>query len=199
VDALEEILHSTGTIDKSTSFQANLRGAAEALFTEDAIQVIVPRSTYLLEPDVQMQWNKIPSVSSYTVELRTFANAVAYSTTVSDSVVTINLSQGGLTRGTNYYWRVLRADKHSVCSDEYSLQWLPESKAQMITDTLRMIDDEVGVSSPFASVVKAQFAEDNGLHASAIGWYQTAIRSSDSEDYKRYFRNYLRRLNVVND
>ena len=61
-----------------------------------------------------------------------------------------------------------------------------------------MIENDLG-DTPFANIVKATYAEENGLHMVAINKYNEAIRKSENEDYKRYFRNYLRRMNLYND
>ncbi len=197
VDAIEDILHSSGaTSGTSSSLNSGIKNSVESVISEDFITIIFPRSSFILEPSVRLLWYKLPAAKEYTIEIRDASDAVRYSTKTTDTTLQLSFDAAHLERAKNYYWSVRRSDKESVRSSEYCLQWSPEDQSKRMQDTLTMIADEVGKGSAFADVVQAQFAEDHGLHVTALKCYTSAVYTSSSEEYKRYFRNYLRRLNL---
>ncbi len=196
VDALDELLQAGGVHTGGLALNSSIAGSAESMLSDDVINIILPRSCYLLDPSVTLRWNKLSAAKEYCVEIVDAGDNVLFKKTTADTSLAINFRDQKLNAGTNYYWSVSRDDKRSVRSSQYCLQLCTESQAAAIRDTIAMINTELGSDSPFASIIQAQFAEDQGLHILAVDSYKSAIQNSTSEDYKRYFRNYLRRLNL---
>ncbi len=199
VDALEELLQAGGMNPGNTSLNADLRNSAENVLTEDFITIILPRSAYLLDPSITLCWARLNAAREYRVELVDSEDRTVFKRVTSDTSLKLNMSEAKLEAGKNYYWSVCRDDKPSVRSTQYCLQLCTESHARSLRDTLNLISKEIGEGSAFANIIQAQFAEDQGLHILAVDSYRTALQNSASEDYKRYFRNYLRRLNLYQD
>lgn len=195
VDALTEILQTAGLAEEGQHLNEGVANTVESVLEDNTLTAIMPRSSYLLEPALTFSWFKNGNAQSYILVLIDAAGNTALRKTVNDTTCRIDMTAEKLERGKNYYWKVLRADKESVRSTEYCLQLLPEAEAQAKRDTLNGIESELGKSA-FANIVKAQFAEDAGLHIDAVRNYNDAVSTSGNEDYKRYYRNYLRRLNL---
>jgi len=198
MDAFEEILRSTGQMGQSSSINKDVKNLAEGFISDDYINVIMPRSSYLNDVRVKLQWNALTTGTEYNVQVMNSSGKVVFSRLTTDTILTLNFEELNFQRETNYYWNVQRNDKPSVHSTEYCLHLLSTSQCSAVSDTLTMIENDLG-DTPFANIVKATYAEENGLHMVAINKYNEAIRKSENEDYKRYFRNYLRRMNLYND
>ncbi len=199
VDALEEMLHASGVNTGNNSLSPAIKNSAESILTEDFVNIIMPRSCYLIDPDVMLQWNKLNAASGYRVEFVDSQDHIVFSTLTNDTAMRVNLLDKKLQRGVNYYWTVRRDDKPSVHSTQYCVQICTEDRAQALRDTLGMIQNEENSNPSFGHIIQAQFAEDKGLQITAIDNYRAALSISNNEDYKRYFRNYLRRINLYQE
>ncbi|MBX7155831.1 MAG: CHASE2 domain-containing protein [Bacteriodetes bacterium] len=198
MDAFEELLKSSGQMGESSAINSDVKNMAEKYIVDDYITVVMPRSSYLTDSKVKLVWNALKTGTEYKVRFLTPEGTEVLSRVTTDSSITVNFDELGLKRTINYYWSVQVANNPSVHSTEYCLNLLNENQTKNVMDTLMLIEEEAG-DTPFGNVVKASYAEENGLHVLAVDKYNEAIRKSDTEDYKRYFRNYLRRLNLYND
>ncbi|MBL7998400.1 MAG: CHASE2 domain-containing protein [Candidatus Kapabacteria bacterium] len=196
VDALFDVLSQTGVTDGSQSMMNNdVRQAAESVLQDNAINAIVPHASYLLDPDVTFVWNSVSGTAEYRVRMIDANGTQLWAQQTRDTVLVTNMISNGLERGKNYYWSVAVVGKESVHSPEYCLHLLPDAQVAVINDTLAQIERELGMT-PYANIIKAQYAEDSGAHVAALNNYSEAVRDTQNEDYKRYFRNYLRRCNI---
>ncbi len=196
LDALDEVLQTTGIGVTTAAAEPSLRNYLDAALSEQTIIVAFPHTTYNLGDTLRIWWFRTKPNATYRISFRRSDGSIAAENTVQDTAVTIVRSQLGLARGVPYYWRI-EEQNSSVRSAEYCVAWLTDEEERRVLDDLQQIQNDFTDDAALAEQLKARYLEDAGLHAMAALSYTRSAQLCNCSEYRRTLVEFLRRYSYL--
>ncbi|GIV54010.1 MAG: hypothetical protein KatS3mg039_0528 [Candidatus Kapaibacterium sp.] len=197
LDALEDVLQTTGIGLTTTAVDPSMRNLIEAAISERTIVVAFPHTTYHAGDTLQIAWFRSKAGTTYRVVFRRSDGSVAAELSASDTIAVAVRSRLGLERGIPYYWRIEERDGGEVRSQEYCVAWLRAEDEQRVLADLRQIERDMADDPALAEQLKARYLEDAGLHALAAMSYSRSAQQCNCSEYRRALVEYLRRYSYL--
>jgi hypothetical protein len=119
---------------------------------------------------------------------------VLYTTTVSDTTFTLDLSQPGLRKENSFLIAVSSVDKPNAKYDTYSINRMSTADAVALNKKLAEFKEETSLNK----LIQASFFEENKLLLDAMKSYEEAIKlQPEVADYKIAYQKFLERHNFA--
>jgi hypothetical protein len=166
------------------------RGKSKA----NAIEAKFPRTTVAIDNKLDFSWYKKEGVTSYKFVIKDLDGKKVVEKDVNGTNITIDLAALKLKKGQCYNWSVASGNAKS---EEYCVQLIPDSEANIINSELKEIKAEIG-NNPGAvgQLILASYYEDKNIVNRAVSAYEAAIKLSQTENYKMMYASYLNRLGL---
>lgn len=156
--------------------KAETTGTPETM--PEKIQVIMPRTTKIMDNKVNFSWKQDESTPQYAVILRNREHRILFEESVAGNGLTVNLVPLGLSDDECYFWSVRPVGSDDDrSSDEFALCTMTAAQQHAINDTLTMLTNELGdTKTATAQLILASFYEQNELFTRAELCYREAAR-----------------------
>jgi len=186
-------LLSSGDLSESMS----TLGAVERAIDKNGINVRLPKSTYLIDNQVNLSWYEKEGAKSYKFTLRNPDDEVVMSKELDGTALDINLDDVKVEDGECYYWSITVDDK---TSQEYCLYRMTKEEAEEVTNDVSSITAELGEDAAIGQLVLASYYAKKKVVNRAIAAYQKAIEiSPEVEKYKFLYAKYLTSLGLQSE
>jgi len=194
VNVGENITSMTGTSSKYSS----VINSAAGLFSSNSksyIKAILPRNSYIVEPEVTFSWYKNQNVKKYTFNLMDRKDNSIYKVQTSDTALVLNLQNLKIETSKNYYWYV--TGNNDEKSDQYCIYLMNESEIKDVNDELESIVGNKNQENAITKLILASFYEDENIMNLAIKSYREAlVIAPDVPSYKNLYAQYLYRIGL---
>lgn len=176
---------------KDSKTVSNIAGSILGSDTK-MIQTRFPKTSFILDANVQFEWNKLANNKDYTLKITDNSGKEYLNKSLKDTVILIDLTKLNLIAGNNYYWRV---ESDGVSSLEECISILKPEKAKEVEATISEIISESDADSPMSKIAIASYLADCNISSTAYKYFKQALElAPDSEEYKRSFAKFLIRI-----
>lgn len=196
LDALDQVLQTTGIGITTAALDGSARNLLETTLSEQLIVVAFPHTTYHMGDTLQISWFRTNQNATYRVTFRRSDGSIAAEQLSSDTTIRLVRSAVGLQPGIPYYWRIQESGT-TVQSPEYCIVWLRQEQEQQTLDDLRQIESEFADDPALAEQLKARYLEDAGIHTLAALSYAQSAQLCNCTEYRRILVEFLRRYNYL--
>lgn len=166
------------------------RKTARAALKPVIITAIFPRSTSVTDSVVDFYWGGSQTGLSYTFRIKDATDRAVVERTVSDSTLSLNLTDVLAERGQCYRWSVCLESSPDVASEEFCLSRPYAENEAALKDTTQMLRRELG-STALGSAALGVLCQRNSLQVQAFQAYRAASRLAPQVEE---FQTALRRL-----
>ncbi len=157
------------------------------------IQVKLPRSTYVIDKEIEFSWYDRQGAGVYELRIVDNNDKVIYSKKLHNTSVVLNLDEAGLGKGATYFWYVVDGDYHS---NQYSFQRMADKDAEAVEDMVRDIDLEE--MSSLDKMALASYYEDRNIVNRAVKIYDDVLKEyPDSPEFRKLYSRYLIRIGLI--
>ena len=198
VNVGESIFSMSGT---NSNAMGGVNFLADVLFTTDKkfINVFLPRSSYLIDPQVRFSWYRNKEAKEYTLKITDTQDKEVYFKRLTDTSVSLNLDNIKLQRGANYYWSV-KGDNDSR-ADLFCINLMSREDCENMQNEINSFTGEEGDSQDAVSkLIVAAYFEDANVMSGAVDAYRSALEIAPGvQSYKSLYARYLTRIGLTDE
>ena len=148
-----------------------------------------PDNTDLINLQLDPVWYSAGTGTNYTFKILNPLGRTVFVKETKDTSLTIDLKQFGLLADQNYFWCVVNSLNPEINSDTSTFRILSDDNIKTVSDSLKMIKDNLDANSAIGQFLIVKFLESKDLNCEALDAYETLIKSNPLiEDYSA---NYL--------
>lgn len=166
----------------------------------EKMQIIMPRTTKIMDGKVNFSWKHDASIPQYVVSVRNREHHVLFEESVTGNGLTVNLVPLGLSDDECYFWSVRPAGADDEKrSDEFALCTMTAAEQHAITDSLKILTSELGsTKTATAQLILASFYEQNELFTRAeLCYREAALLAPDVDDVLIAGREFHKRQGIA--
>lgn len=167
--------------------------AAVVRVRPDFIETAIPAYTKIVDSHFNFSWYKSAATKKYIFNLISPSSSIIYMNLITDTSITVNLSELNISKGVCYRWFVYDADSNKISSDTNCVILMPSFESKFISDSLKEFEKSlVSIDSPLNQLFIASYLESNDLNFAALDHYnKVSTLTPDVVQYKEIIVNFL--------
>ncbi len=185
-------MQETGAVERSVEIMNDYsteESIVDLLTEMNAITLISPRKSNVINGKITFSWELNPDIKEYKLYLHDRFDREVFSTTTSNTSVTIDLNELNLDPDVYYFWNV--SDKNNPLSKSYDCAFLilnAEEQAKIQNDIKNIYSELEWSDSPINNLVLATYYNENQLYFNALEHYEKAMtKAPDIDDFKKFY------------
>lgn len=186
----ESRLNKSG-MDRDASYALN--AAAKALLDNNAdmIKIKLPRSSYLVDDEVEFVWFEKDEAYKYDLHILDENNNEVFTQPTTERMLTLNLDEIKLKKGVTYYWYVSSGE---YFSEQYQLYRMTDKESAPILNNVGPKNEK---KTAIENILLGSYYEDLNIMNRAVESYAAAVKSAPTVvDYKKVYAKYLYRIGL---
>jgi hypothetical protein len=218
-DLLRQIPPSTTSLDKLVGFvvqtmtnadkrpTSDMSGGVERSITLERVQLLMPRTTKLLDSSVAFIWSGGGKTvggakPKYEFSLSDAGRNVRFKRELADTAFTLNMAELSLERGQCYYWSVVQTNaadsfKSAPLVESYCIYPLKADEAAEIqTQATELRSQQSTPPTDLDELMTVMFYEQQGLNTRAFQGYRTLLKRPEGEVFRPSYQQFLRRIGM---
>ncbi len=210
-DLLKQVSSKQSGMDKLVGFvvqsvvganeKKEISGSVERSIAVNKIRMLAPRTTKVVDADVNFQWAGSDGSTkdvNYIFTLSDDHQNVRFKKETKETALSLNVQQLGLEKDKCYYWSVTQAGSTTPSFESYCIYPVNDADAAAINSQLTNIKQDQGATpNALENLMLASFYEQNGLTYKAMGAYKEAVKKGgDVEIFGSAYSQFLTRIGV---
>lgn len=172
-------------------------GAVNRASAYTSIQVHMPWTSEVLNPDVFIQWKPVKGNPVYVVTVMNQFDEIVTRKETSDTGVKLNLNEKDLASQRLLIVNVGVKGNEEMKSENYGIKRVTGEELKNLEAKLNSLTGKLSTESSLDQIMLASFYEQNNLLVDATSSYQKAIElSPEVYDFKTMFTNFRERNNL---
>jgi hypothetical protein len=166
-------------------------------FDSDKLKIRLPRTSYLLDDEVQLSWYAREGVKMYHIEVFDANSKIILKDSTDKLFMNVNLKKIGMKESQCYYWHIWIDGEASNISCIYLMADTQKKKIEkMVKDIKKDYSDRQATRY----LILAQLYEDENIQNRAEEAYRKALEiAPNTEGYKRLYAKYLLKLGLLEE
>lgn len=192
------VVAKINTQDGGGSYKSNMAvtGAVERAASGSAIQVLLPNSIDIFNPQAIVRWKEIEGAEGYTVTLKNIFEDVVYTAETDKSMVELNFNREGLSNERLLILSV-QVKNSDIKSGEYGIKRVSPDQAKNISENVQIIQADLAQESALGKIIEASYYEDNNLILDALTKYEEAIKlAPEVKDFQDLYEGFIIKYNL---
>jgi hypothetical protein len=181
------VMNESAANKKKTENMKNLGAVVRA--RAGLIESGFPDNTDLLNLRLEPVWYSAGPGTIYVFKILNPLGRSIFIKETNDTSLTIDLKQFGLLTEQNYSWCVINSRDPEINSDTLTFRILSDNNIKIITDSLKVIRENLDVNSGVDQFLLVKYFESKDLNCEALTGYESLIKTYPLVE--SYSDNYL--------
>ncbi len=176
---------------------ASVTGAVERGDSDASINIFMPTSVSVFNPEVLIRWEPLEGDHTYVIKLKDLFEQTIMVAETTEASYTINFSDPKLVGAIVENLVIVNVSvkgNEDVKSKDAAIERVNKDGSASFVVELKDLKENLGEQSSINNLILAEFYEENGLLLDALTSYEFAIKMSpDVEYYKEAYDEFLLR------
>ncbi len=174
-------------------------GAVERAASGSQIQVLLPSSIDVFNPEAIVRWREVEEANNYTVTLKNIFDEVVYTTETDKSMVKLDFNSEELANERLVILNVKVADNEEISSGDYGIKRMIGGDKESVATEVEALKTDLDDTTPLAKIIEASYYEENELLLDALTKYEEAIQlAPEVEDFQDLYEGFIVKYNLGN-
>jgi hypothetical protein len=184
-------------INKNRHSNMGIEGKVERGQFDIVVRMPASKPLNIFSDQLLLKWNKLPGSNNYKINVMDMFDEVLYTTTLADTIFTLDLSQPGLRNESSFLIAISSVNKPNAKFDTYSINRMSTADVIVLNKKLSELKDGKEETS-VTKLIQASFFEENKLLLDAMKSYEETIKlQPEVADYKTAYQKFLERHNFA--
>lgn len=181
------VMNESAANKKKTDNMKNLGAVIRA--RAGLIENCVPDNTDLLNLRFEPAWYSAGPGTMYVLKIINPMGRSIFIKETKDTSLSVDLNLFGMLKEQNYSWCVINSHDPEINSDTATFRILSDTNIKSISDSLKLIKENLDVNSAVDQFLLVKFLESKNLNFEALSGYETLVKTYPMAE--NYMDNYL--------
>lgn len=192
------VVAKMNTEEGSGSYRQNMAvtGAVERATSSSAIQVMLPGSIDIYNPEAIVRWKAVEGAEGYTVTLKNIFDDEVYTMDTDKTSVQLDFSSAELANEKLVILNV-KTTSGEIASGDFGIKRLSPDDAAKIAENVQMLKADLSSESALSYIIEASYYEEQNLLLDALTKYEQAIKlAPEVQDFQDLYQGFILKYNL---